>query len=112
MTEQQIDPTLTSDDKLWAMLAYMPLFGWIVAILALLMEDKRSRPFVKFHSVQALTLAIINGVVSSVLSFVLIGICTAIGVTIYMIYLGVKAYAGETIPVPFLTNFIKQQGWG
>jgi len=111
MTEQQIDPTLTSEDKLWAMLAYMPFFGWIVAILALLMEDKRVRPFIKFHSVQALAIAIINGVVSSVLSFVVIGICTAIGVTIYMIYLGIKAYNGETVPVPFLTDFIKQQGW-
>ena len=111
MTEQPISPELTSDDKLWAMLGYMPFFGWIVAILALLMEDKRARPFIKFHAVQSLAIAIINGVVSSVLSFVVIGICTAVGVTIYMIYLGIKAYNGETIPVPFLTDFIKQQGW-
>ncbi len=111
MSEAPISPDLTSDDKLWAMLAYMPIFGWIVAVLALIMEDKRARPFIKFHSIQALILAILNGIVSGALSFVLIGICTAIGVTVYMIYLGVKAYGGETVNVPFLTDFIKSQGW-
>jgi uncharacterized membrane protein len=102
---------LTSDDKLWAMLAYVPFFGWIIAIVALLMDDKKSRPFIKFHSVQGIVLAVINGIVSSVLSFVIIGVCTGIAMIIYMMYIGYKAYQGETIPVPFVTDFIKNQGW-
>ena len=103
---------LTSDDKLWAMLAYLPLVGWIIAIVALIMEDKKARPFIKFHSIQGLVLAVINGVISGVLSFVVIGICTGIAGAIYMMYIGYKAYQGETLSVPFVTDFIKSQGWG
>jgi uncharacterized membrane protein len=75
------------------------------------MEDKKARPFIKFHSVQGLALAVINGVVAGVLSFLLVGICTGIAGTIYMIYIGYKAYQGESTPVPFVTDFIKNQGW-
>ena len=102
---------LTSDDKLWALLAYLPFVGWIIAIVALLMEDKKSRPFIKFHSVQALALAIINGVVAGILAAVIIGVCTGIAGAIYMLYIGYKAYQGETVKVPFVTDFIKNQGW-
>jgi uncharacterized membrane protein len=108
---QSMNTDLTSDDKLWAFLAYIPLIGWIAAILALVMEDKKSRPYIKFHAIQGLILAVINGVVSGILSFVVIGICTAIALAVYSLYVGWKAYQGETITVPFVTDFIKSQGW-
>ena len=109
--ENQPMSDITSDDKLWALLAYLPFVGWIIAIVALLMEDKKSRPFVRFHSVQGLVLAIINGVIAGVLSAVIIGVCTGIAGAIYMLYIGYKAYRGETVAVPFITDFIKKQGW-
>jgi len=108
----QVTPDLTSDDKLWALLAYLPFIGWIFAIIDLLMEDKKKRPFIKFHAVQALILAIVIYVISGVLAAIIIGACVWIVGIIYMIYLGVKAYQGVTVPVPFLTDFIKKQGWG
>ena len=111
MTEQPMNPELTSEDKLWAMLGYMPFVGWIIAIVALIMEDKRARPFIKFHSIQSLILGVLNGVISGALSVVIIGACTGVAIMIYMIYLGIKAYQGETVSVPFLTDFIKNQGW-
>ncbi len=111
MSNDNMNVGLTSDDKLWALLAYLPIVGWIIAIVALLMEDKKARPFIKFHSIQALALAVINGVVAGVLSFVIVGICTGIAGTIYMLYIGYKAYQGESVPVPFVTDFIKKQGW-
>ncbi len=107
----QMNTEITSDDKLWALLAYLPIFGWIIAVLALVMEDKKSRPFLKFHSIQALILAVINGVIAGVLSFVVVGVCTGIAGAVYMIYIGWKAYGGETINVPFVTDFIKKQNW-
>ena len=112
MNQAPMSTDLTSDDKLWALLAYLPLVGWIIAIVALLMEDKKNRPFVKFHSVQALILAVVNGVVAGVLSFVIVGICTGLAGAAYMLYIGYKAYQGETVTVPFVTEFIKSQGWG
>ena len=103
---------VTSDDKLWALLAYMPLIGWIIAIVALLMEDKKSRPFIRFHSVQGLVLGIVNGILASILTPILfLGVCTGLAGAVYMIYIGYKAYLGETESVPFFTDFIKNQGW-
>ena len=111
MSEAPMNPEVTSDDKLWALLAYLPFVGWIIAIIALLMEDKNSRPFIKLHSIQALILAVINGVIAGILSVVIIGICTGIAGAIYMLYIGYKAYQGETVKVPFVTDFIQSQGW-
>ena len=102
----------TSDDKLWALLAYLPFVGWIIAIVALLMEDKKARPFIKFHSIQGLVLAIINGIIASVLTPLLfLGVCTGIAGAVYMMYIGYKAYQGESANVPFISDFIKGQGW-
>jgi len=111
MSQAPMSPDLTSDDKLWALLAYIPLVGWIIAIVALLMEDKKNRPFIKFHSIQALILAVLNGVISGILAAVIIGICTGIAGAIYMLYIGYKAYQGESVNVPFVSDFIKNQGW-
>ncbi|MBT6047347.1 MAG: DUF4870 domain-containing protein [Candidatus Scalindua sp.] len=115
MTEEpiQAEPVfnITDDDKLWAMLGYMPFIGAIVAILALIMEDKKTRPYIKFHAVQSLSLHVLNGIISGILSFVIIGVCTGILGILYMIFIGVKAYQGENVEVPFVTQFIKDQGW-
>jgi uncharacterized membrane protein len=108
---QSMNTELTSDDKLWAFLAYIPIIGWIAAVLALVMEDKKVRPFIKFHAIQGLILAVINGVVSGILSFVVVGICTLIAGFVYMLYIGWKAYQGESVNVPFVTDFIKNQNW-
>jgi uncharacterized membrane protein len=107
----QVNTELTSDDKLWAFLAYLPIVGWIIAIVALLMEDKKARPYIKFHSIQGLILALINGIIAGVLAVVIVGMCTGIAGAIYMLYVGWKAYQGQPVSVPFVTDFIKKQGW-
>jgi len=72
------------------------------------MEDKKARPFIKFHSVQALILAVINGVVAGVLTpVVFIGCITGVAGAVYMLYIGYKAYQGETVTVPFITTSSK-----
>ena len=111
MSQAPMSADVTSDDKLWAALAYLPFVGWIIAIVALLMDDKKSRPFIRLHSVQGLILGVVNGVVAGALSVVIVGICTGIAGYVYMLYVGYKAYQGETVTVPFVTEFIKKQGW-
>jgi len=92
---------VTSDDKLWALLAY--IFSPLVPIILMLMEDKKNRPFIRAHNAQALILGII-----SVLTY---GICIGLLVFLYQLYLGFQAYQGKTVEVPVITNFVKGQGW-
>ena len=103
MTEQPVNLEVTSDDKLWAALSYIPFIWPIIAIIVLLMEGKKNRPFIKYHAVQALAV----GVAAFVLSFLCIGFLLGL----YMFYLAYKAYQGEYEQVPVITDFIKNQGW-
>lgn len=108
MSQAPMSPDVTSDDKLWAALGY-PIF--IVAIIVLFMEDKKARPFIKYHAVQALAVNIALFIVSFVLGItVVLALCAPFLwlVTLYWAYL---AFQGQMFEVPFLTNFIKNQGW-
>ena len=99
----------TSDDRLWALLAY--LFTPIIPIVILLMDDKKDRPFIKAHNMQALVFGVVALVINIVLSFIIIGICTSLATLVIVIYYGVKAYKGEYFEIPVITNFINKQGW-
>ena len=99
---------VTDDDKLWALLSWL---FWPIAIIVLLLEDKKQRPFIKYHSIQALALGVIGYVISGVLSVVGIGCILWIVVLIYQIYLAIKSYQGEWVTVPVITDFCKNQGW-
>jgi len=100
---------ITSDDKLWALLAY--LFSPIVPIILLLMEDKKNRPFIKAHNMQALILGVINVVIAMVIGWLIIPLCINVALGIYMIYCAIKAYQGELVNIPVVTDFVKNQGW-
>jgi uncharacterized membrane protein len=113
MTTQNVtSPEVTSDDKLWGMLAY--LLNPIVPIIARLMEDKKARKFIKYHSVQALGFFVVFFVISTVLTtitFGLGGIIVGIAALVFYIMYCVKAYQGQWFEIPFITNFCKKQGW-
>ena len=100
---------LSSDHRLWALLAYV--FSPVAPIILLLMEDKKSHPYIRFHSVQALVLGVINTVLLLVLGFTIVLAWVPLFIWLYIVYLGVLAYQGKPFTVPFLTKFIKDQGW-
>ncbi len=100
---------ITSDDKLWALLAYV--FSPLVPIILMLIESKKDRPFLRAHNAQALVLGLINTVLTVVLSATLVLGCIPMLVWFYMVYLGVQAYQGKMVEVPVITNFVKSQGW-
>ena len=110
---QQFSPTdATSDDRLWALLAY--LLTPLIPIIILVMESKKNRPFLKLHNAQALALGVVEVVLSIVLSIISLGILGCILpiiILIINIYYGVKAYQGNVFEIPVLTNFVRQQGW-
>ncbi|MFH1446673.1 MAG: DUF4870 domain-containing protein [Chloroflexota bacterium] len=110
MTEEKIiDPNITSDDKLWALLAY--LFTPIIPIVLMLMDDKKERPFLKAHYMQALVWGLIVGVVSALLAVIVVGGCIGLAGLVLNIIWGIKAYNGEYVEIPVITDFVKKQGW-
>jgi len=90
---------VTSDDKLWAALAYA--LSPIVPIIILLMPDKKDRPFIKAHNAQALILGIITAVTSA--------FCIGILVWFYQLYCAYLAYQGQLIEIPLISNMVKSQ---
>jgi uncharacterized membrane protein len=100
---------VTSDDRLWSALAYV--FSPLISILLLLMEEKKKRPFVRYHAYQSLALGIAVWVLVVILSFIPVIGCITPLIWILMLYFAYKAYQGATFTIPFITDFIKKQGW-
>lgn len=104
------DSEITSDDKLWAALGY-PIA--LIALIMLFVEGKKDRPFIKFHAVQSLALAVALFVISVVVSVVTLGFG---GVCVPLIWLvtlwpAIEAYNGKYLELPVIGPFIKKQGW-
>lgn len=98
---------VTDDDKLWAALCWVPAIGLLVALIVLLMEDKKDRPFIKYHAVHSLSVM----VAIFVLSLILVGVCLGFIVFFIKFYWAYQAYEGKTFEIPVVTDFIKKQGW-
>lgn len=108
---------ITSDDKIWAAVGY-PIA--LVALVMLLMDDKKNRPFIKYHAVQSLALTVALFVVSlllgcilGVLTFFLAGAGAALASFVWLVTLwpAWEAYNGKYIELPVVGAFIKKQGW-
>jgi uncharacterized membrane protein len=120
MTEEYVAPDVgdvNDNDKLMAAISYpIPL----VAIIILLVEDMKARPFQKYHAVQALAANVVLWVVVSLLACILAAVTFFIGglcgfgalilwlATLYWAY---EAYQGKYFDIPYLTEFLRKQGW-
>jgi len=104
---------ITSDDKMWGLLSY--LFTPIVPIIILLLEEKKNRPFIKSHYIQALAWGVASYVIISILaaSIILLPLAgiAGIAVLVFNILWGIKAYQGEHVTIPVITDFVKKQNW-
>src|ERR1700674_4548406 len=102
MMNQSMSGDVTSDDKLWSALAYV--FTPIVPIIILVMADKKDRPFIKAHTMQALIWGVVLYIIVSLTSAFIIGLC------IWMIGLLMKGYwayqvaQGKIVSYPLLTE--------
>lgn len=92
---------ISDSDKLWALLGY--IFG-LIAILSLVMEDKKDNAFIRYHAIHALMFAALIVITSFT-------VCLWIIPWGYGVYVGFQAYQGELVEVPMLTDFAKKQGW-
>jgi len=93
---------LTSDDKLWAALGYVIP---IIALVVLFMEDKKSRPYIKFNAVQSLVATVILSILSTV--------TCGFGAVLFLVMLwwAYQAYMGQDVKIPMISDFIRKQGW-
>ena len=107
MENQPMD--VTSDDKLWSLLAY--ILTPIVPIIILLMEDKKNRPFIRAHNMQALVVGVVNVVIGLFLSWTVVLACVPLLLWVACIYWGIQAYNGKMVEIPVITNLVKNQGW-
>lgn len=105
--ETVISPDITSDDRLWAALSWIPITPlWpIFAIVVLLLDDKKERAFIRYNAI----LSLITGLVLIPLSIITCG-CAAL-IYIVFFYWAFVAYQGETVEIPFVSNFARNQGW-
>ncbi len=107
MTDQFGTPEVTSDDKLMAALAY--IFAPLSSGILLLLEDKKNRPFIRFHAIQSLVVGVILIIFIPFIAAITFG-CGGF-LWLVMLYWAYKAYQGEKVEIPVITNFIKNQGW-
>ena len=108
MTQQPMSTDITSDDKLWAALGY-PIF--VIALIMLFMEEKKNRPFIKFHAVQALALNVVLWVVVIIASITVIQANCDPVLWLLMLWPAILAYQGKYFEVPLLTKFLRGQHW-
>ena len=109
MTDDMGTSDVTSDDKLWSALAYV--FTPLVPIIILLLEDKKDRPFIRSHNIQALVWGVVFYIIVTVTSAFLIGLCIWPLGLIAQLYWAYKAYQGEMVSIPMLSDFVRNQGW-
>lgn len=102
-------PEVSSEDRLWVLLCF--LVAPILPLITLFLDDKKDKPFIKYHTVPTLILGIAEAVVVTVLSLIpFVGCFTPLVYIINILY-GVKAYNGTNVDIPVITNFAKQQNW-
>lgn len=108
--EISFDSEPTSDDKLWSALGYpIP----IIALIAILMEDKKARPFIRYHAVQGLVFNIVIWILIFIVSVVTLGIGAICAPVLWIVTLwpAYDSYRGNYTEIPVISNFIKNQGW-
>jgi uncharacterized membrane protein len=108
---------VNDNDKLMAALSYpIPL----VAIVILLVDEMKARPFQKFHAVQALAvnivlwvLVVLLGCILGALSFFIGGLCGFVPILLWLItlYWAYEAYQGKYFEIPWLTEFLRGRNW-
>ena len=105
MAEETTD--IMSNDRMWAALSWLPISPlWpIVAIVALLMESTKDRPFVRYNAV----VSIATGIATIIITIVTFGL----GGLLFFVFLywAYKAYQGEKVTIPFISDFVTKQGW-
>jgi uncharacterized membrane protein len=101
------DMEVTANDRTWAALSWIPATPlWpLLAILSLVMEDTKDRPFVRQHAM----LSLATGALLIPVTCVTLGL----GGLLYLVffYYAYQAYQGEAVTIPVVSDFVAERGW-
>lgn len=100
---------VTSDDRLWVVLCF--LLAPILPLVTLFLDNRKDRPFIKYHTIPTLILGIVEGIFVALLSWIPVVNCIAPFVWIINIIYAVTANKGVNVDIPVITGFSKGQGW-
>lgn len=104
-----IVPEVSNDDRVWVLLCF--LFTPVIPLITLFLEDKKDKPFIKYHTIPTLILGIVEVIVIGILSFIPVVGCITPFIWIVNVIYALKANKGVNTDIPVITNFAKQQGW-
>ena len=124
MSEGQIN----DNDRLIAAISYI---FWPAAVFVLISESNKNRPFQRYHAVQSLGFIIATMVAYMIfgcLYFLVTAIASAVADTLgtlvcclaipiwfaplaLALWFAYRAYKGEQFEIPYVTAFMKGQGW-
>jgi len=124
VTENQV----SDNDRLFAAGSYII---WLIAVFVLISETNKKRAFQRYHAIQSLgfavalfiayavfcclyyALTIIAGAIADTLGTLVA--CLAIPIWFVplavAIWFAYRAYQGEQFEIPYVTQFMKGQGW-
>ena len=109
MSEYESEPEvgITSNDRLWAALSWIPILPlWpILPVLALLLKDTKDRPYIRYHAIHSLA----TGVVLIPITILTLGLGAVLFLALF--YWAYQAYEGQWVEVPVVTKWVKNQGW-
>ena len=110
-TSNEVPPVadVSSEDRLWVLLCF--LFTPLFPIITLLIEEKKSRPFIKYHTVPTLILGVVEVVVVGLLQLIPVVGCLTRLIWIINIIFAIKANKGVNVEIPVITSFAKGQNW-
>ena len=94
--------TIEAEDKTWGGLIWLlyPLLG----IVALLIDDKKKRAYIKHHAVQSIAACIVVMIASITLIGAILG-------PVFWIWGMINGFSGKPMNIPVITNLCKKQGW-
>lgn len=112
---------VTDDDRLMALLAYVvPV---VVPAIILLKTELKERAYQKYHAVQSLGLSVVSiafWIVLTVITGAMSALCCPLACVtgllyfaplIAMAYYGYRAHEMQDFDIPYLTEFMLQNGW-
>ena len=103
------EPEVTSDDRVWVLLCF--LFTPLFPLITLFIEDKKDRPFIKYHTIPTLVFGVVEGIVIGLLSFIPYVGCISPLIWIINVVYAIKANGGKKVDIPIITGFCRGQNW-